>query len=45
MSYQLGTVQHRLSVVKIVWSFTDCILRMLNVNDEDKLWPVIYQSQ
>jgi len=30
---QLGTVQHCLSAVKRVWSFTDCIFMMLNVND------------
>jgi len=30
----LGTVQHCLSVVKRVWSFTDCILVTMN-NDDD----------
>jgi len=31
---QLEFVQHCLSVVKWVWSFTDCVLVTLNVNDD-----------
>jgi len=31
----MGTVQHCLSAVKRVWSFTECILVTLNGNDDD----------
>jgi len=33
--WQLETVQHCLSAVKRVLTFTDCILVTLNVNDDD----------
>jgi len=31
----LGTVQDCLSAVKMAWSFVDCILVALGVNDDD----------
>jgi len=39
--WQLITVQHCLSAVKrVVWSFAECVLVTLNIND-DELWAFI----
>jgi len=33
--WQLEAVQHCLGAVQRLWSFTDCVLVTLNVNDDD----------